>query len=267
MISICRATGCCCSLLKDKLSHTPTSLTVLDFSGLANFFHNGICLRKDAVSASVRRVQHILRWFESQHQLNFYASSLLFVYEGLHCPSALSTSSNISSIGSSVGKTPSDRCHGGEGKTRTVAGRGNEQEEEEEEEHEEEEELVEHNNNNFQVLSAWDGSLPAVYAKLTQGDKGHYPQDNSAWKRAPCRNGNKLLGDGDVDAAGEGRRKDEGKMLTGRGGGPGEACVEVRMIDFAHVFPSESPDRGYIFGLRHLLRVLEQILCEASLGP
>lgn len=219
-------------------------------------------LRKDAVLASVRRVQHILRWFESQQQLNFYASSLLFVYEGLHSPSALSTSSNVGSRNSSEGKTAGDRGRGREVKTRTVAGHG---EEEEEEEEDEEEGLVEHNNNNFQVSSPWDGSLPAMYSKLTQGDKGHYTQDNSAWKPPPCRNGNKLPAGEEVTE--EVQRKEEGKKVTGRGGDPGEAGVEVRMIDFAHVFPSESPDHGYIFGLRHLLRVLEQILCEASLAP
>lgn len=230
---------------------------MLDFSGLANFFHNGVSLRRDAVLASVHRVQHILRWFESQQQLNFYASSLLFVYEGLHPPSALSPSSIISSRGSSEGHTVGDRCLVGEVKTMTVAVHG-----EEEEEEGKEEGLVEHNNNNFQVSSLWDSSLPAVYTKLTQGDKGQYAEDNSTWKRPPCRNGNKLLTE--EDATEEVQRNEERDTVTGRVGDPGESGVEVRMIDFAHVFPSESPDHGYIFGLQHLLRVLEQILSEAS---
>lgn len=224
-------------------------------SGLAKFFHNGVSLRKDAVLASVRRVQHILRWFESQQQLNFYASSLLFVYEGLHSPSALPPPSNTSCRRSGEGKTAGDRGHGREVRTRTVA--GHEEEEEHEEEEDGEEGLVEHNNNNFQVSSPWDRSLPGVYSRLTQ--------DNSTWKPPPCRNGNKLPAG--EEATQEVQRKDEGRKVTGRGGGSAEAAVEVRMIDFAHVFPSESPDHGYIFGLRHLLRVLEQILCEASLAP
>ena len=36
------------------------------------------------------------------------------------------------------------------------------------------------------------------------------------------------------------------------------------MIDFAHVFQSDSHDHGYIYGLKHLLTVLEQILCDAA---
>lgn len=268
------------------------------FSGLANFFHNGVSLRKDAVLASICRVQHILRWFESQQQLNFYASSLLFVYEGLHSSSTLSSSSHITSISSTEGKmamlsSVSERCHGGEVKTRKVAGR--------------DEELAEHNNN-FQVSLPWDHSLPTVFAKLTKGDKGHYTksnlhckskdthslkvtvrsvagdvrsaEDNSPWKHAgelqqpPYRNGNKPRLEGnDRDGKKEHRswenRKEEEKKLKGQGVGAsewagGDAGVEVRMIDFAHVFPSESPDHGYIFGLKHLLMVLEQILCEAA---
>jgi 1D-myo-inositol-tetrakisphosphate 5-kinase/inositol-polyphosphate multikinase len=36
--------------------------------------------------------------------------------------------------------------------------------------------------------------------------------------------------------------------------------VEVRMIDFAHVFPSNTIDEGYVYGLKHLVSVLRSIL-------
>lgn len=36
--------------------------------------------------------------------------------------------------------------------------------------------------------------------------------------------------------------------------------VEVRMIDFAHVFPSNTVDEGYVYGLKHLVAVLRSIL-------
>uniref|UniRef100_A0A3B4FQW9 Kinase n=1 Tax=Pundamilia nyererei TaxID=303518 RepID=A0A3B4FQW9_9CICH len=201
--------------------------------GLSKFFHNGVSLRKDAVAASIRRVQRILRWFESQHQLTFYASSLLFVYEGL--PSSVSSSS-LSSLLSSPSISPT--------------------------------EVAEYNNNNIQVAEHWDYSLDAVYSNRRKGEDGHRgdggavsavsgdgvsapgEEDNSAWKqsrelqRPPNGNGNKSqLQEKDVD------REDE---------------VEVRMIDFAHVFPSESQDHGYIYGLKRLLTVLEQILCDAA---
>uniref|UniRef100_A0A669B6C7 Kinase n=1 Tax=Oreochromis niloticus TaxID=8128 RepID=A0A669B6C7_ORENI len=159
--------------------------------GLSKFFHNGVSLRKDAVAASIHRVQRILRWFESQHQLTFYASSLLFVYEGL--PSSFSSSSLSSLL----------------------------------------KEVAEYNNNNIQVAEHWDYSLDTVYSNRRKGEDGH--------------------------------RGDDGAVSAVSGdGAKGQGEVEVRMIDFAHVFPSESQDHGYIYGLKRLLTVLEQILCDAA---
>ncbi|XP_026033283.1 inositol polyphosphate multikinase [Astatotilapia calliptera] len=251
--------------------------------GLSKFFHNGVSLRKDAVAASIRRVQRILRWFESQHQLTFYASSLLFVYEGL--PSSVSSSS-LSSLLSSPSisptvmlKTPTSLSSGEGGTERKVRqgklGQG--------------EEVAEYNNNNIQVAEHWDYSLDAVYSNRRKGEDGHRgdggavsavsgdgvsapgEEDNSAWKqsrelqRPPNGNGNKSqLQEKDVDRE-DGRRS--GEEAEDRGGDEtesGAGDVEVRMIDFAHVFPSESQDHGYIYGLKRLLTVLEQILCDAA---
>lgn len=256
------------------------------------------------MSASIRRVQRILRWFESQQQLTFYASSLLFVYEGLpSCSSSSSLSSPLStpSISPTAGKTATlslagDGGQSGEGKARQE-GAG------------QEEEVTEYNNNNIQVSVPWDYSLATIYTNHTKGGhhscaKGHIhgnsgdgdavettvssvsgdnvsalcEEDNSAWKRTgesqqpPNGNGNKSQLEGE-DEDGEredcGRRRREEEKLKGRGGdategGGADTEVEVRMIDFAHVFPSESHDRGYVYGLKHLLTVLEQILCDAA---
>ncbi|XP_069024639.1 inositol polyphosphate multikinase [Embiotoca jacksoni] len=257
-------------------------------TGLAQFFQNGQGLRKDAVSASILRVQRILRWFQSQRQLAFYASSLLFVYEGL--PSSFSSSSLSSLLSSplispTTMKTatlsaPAGSGRGGGGKGgREVSGQ--------------EEEVPEYNNNNIQVSPPCDCSLDTLYTNHRKDgdhhcDTGHHHgnsgegdavqitassvpgenisalcEDNSAWKRAPNGNGNKSQLE--RKEAGGGREEGVG---TGHGGdvtegGAGDTQVEVRMIDFAHVFPSESPDHGYIYGLKHLLTVLEQILCDA----
>ncbi|KAK5851339.1 hypothetical protein PBY51_002142 [Eleginops maclovinus] len=259
--------------------------------GLAKFFHNGVSLRKDAVSASIRRVQRILRWFESQQQLAFYASSLLFVYEGL--PSS-SSSSPLSSLLSTPSLSPTagqpamlsssgNSGQGGEGDAGQEGAR-------------QEEEVAEFNNNNIQA--PWDYSLETIYTNHRKGGHQHCAkgfrgnsgdgvaaetkassdsapceEDNSAWKRTggplppPNVNGNKSQLEG-KDGEG-GRRREEEEELKGRGGGAtegsgGDTEVEVRMIDFAHVFPSECHDRGYSYGLRHLLTVLEQILCDTA---
>ncbi|XP_068161712.1 inositol polyphosphate multikinase [Antennarius striatus] len=261
--------------------------------GLVNFFHNGFSLRKDAVSASICRVQRILGWFESQRRLNFYASSLLFVYEGL--PPSLSSPSkslrlNAPSVCVPTTKTALQTSVGGRSE-----GVG------------QEEEVAEYNNN-IQVSVPREYSRASIYTNHTKPGhhcyaKGHlhgnsrdgdnvettvnsFPggnisslrgEDNSTWKRTgesqrePNTNGNKSQLEGKNDAA---ERRNSGRGVEeeeeGQKGQRGDVTegsgrdVEVRMIDFAHVFPSESPDHGYIYGLKHLLTVLEQILCEAA---
>uniref|UniRef100_A0A3P8TDM8 Kinase n=1 Tax=Amphiprion percula TaxID=161767 RepID=A0A3P8TDM8_AMPPE len=267
--------------------------------GLAKFFHNGATLRKDALSASIRRVQQILQWFKSQQQLTFYASSLLFVYEGL--PSSFSSSALSSLISSSMISPTAMKTttlvgvcdRGGEGKQEGAG---------------QEEGVSEYNNNNIQVAVPWDYSLATtIYTNHRKGGDHHCAkgllcgssgdgsfvqntessvsrdnisvlceEDNSAWKRrvelqqAPNGNGNKSQLEGkDEDGEGKDSSSRREEEVKGRGGdatdgGAGDTEVEVRMIDFAHVFPSDSHDHGYIYGLKHLLTVLEQILCDAA---
>lgn len=267
-------------------------------AGIAKFFHNGVSLRKDAVSASIFRVRRILRWFESQQKLTFYASSLLFVYEGLPSPSSsapLSSLFSTPSISPTVGKIAmlsSESGQDGEGNMRQEAGGQDEKE-------------VEYNNNSIQVSVPWGCSLTSIYTNHTEGGhcgKGRlrgnsvdaetvevtvravsgenapaaYEEDAREWtaepQRPPNGNGNKSqLEKGEEGGETEDsswRREREGKLkehgLDGAEGCRSEPDVEVRMIDFAHVFASESRDHGYIYGLKHLLMVLEQILCEAA---
>ncbi|XP_013865905.1 inositol polyphosphate multikinase [Austrofundulus limnaeus] len=73
--------------------------------GLAKFFDNGVFLRKDAIWASIHRVRQILHWFTSQNQLAFYASSLLFVYEGQPSSSSFPSLLRNPSVDDAVMKT------------------------------------------------------------------------------------------------------------------------------------------------------------------
>ncbi|GAA6091290.1 inositol polyphosphate multikinase, partial [Tachysurus ichikawai] len=163
--------------------------------GLCKFFYNGDRLRRDVIAASVAKVQSILRWFEKQRQLNFYASSLLFVYEGL--PSAPEDKPGTLSLQKNKG-------------------------------------LLEYNNNIEQSLS----TMYSLHKNACV--QSHHPstQDNSAWHDLLTQS----------DACEHETRAQELPE------------VEVRMIDFAHVFPSEVHDHGYIYGLRNLLKVLQKIL-------
>lgn len=213
--------------------------------GLSKFFHNGTSLRKDAITASILKVQNILRWFEGQIQLTFYASSLLFVYEGLPPPN------------------PEGHIPRGLPEKTTYAACC-----------EPNEDVLEHNNN-VCVAVPLDYSLSTMYTMHKKGcTRGHHgnvtatggnattdpnPQaHNSTWKcpglvssEQPNGNGVKAqLEEEEVGEGGRGEPQPEQRASE----------VEVRMIDFAHVFPSESQDQGYIYGLKHLLEVLQQIL-------
>ena len=49
---------------------------------LTFFFHNGRNLRRDVVNGVIQQLEQILVWFQHQHQLHFYCSSLLIIYDG-----------------------------------------------------------------------------------------------------------------------------------------------------------------------------------------
>ena len=49
---------------------------------LALFFFTGESYRKSVVDAFIKLLEQILAWFDSQKDLRFYSSSLLFLFEG-----------------------------------------------------------------------------------------------------------------------------------------------------------------------------------------
>lgn len=250
-------------------------------------------LRKDAVSASICRVQQILQWFESQQQLTFYASSLLFVYEGLpsfSSSSPFSSPVDIHSFSPTEGKIATvsavrDGGRDGEGKIT-----------QESEKHEENMEEC-NNNSSAQVSAPWDYSLGRIYNHHLKGDLHCCPKTNvhgisgdgvevtvslvsgdnnsvSHNEGKACKrkgesqqppNGNRNISQVEKKQGRE-REEDRLKRLVGdpTEGQSAEPEVEVKMIDFAHVFQSDSHDHGYIYGLKNLLSVLEQILRNTS---
>ncbi|XP_042593359.1 inositol polyphosphate multikinase [Cyprinus carpio] len=166
-------------------------------NGLSRFFHNGQELQRHAVSLIISKIRGILRWFESQTQLHFYASSLLLVYEG--SPYTTNKSKHKPA-------DPATEHQQGEPQSKAL---------------------------NFQ--SSLTHSHP--YCHNVQHE----------------RNANRKHGGSEKEQNKETGMRD--KKQFGQ-----EEAVEVKMIDFAHVFPSNSPDESYMYGLRNLLSTLEQIL-------
>uniref|UniRef100_A0A8C9SZ05 Kinase n=1 Tax=Scleropages formosus TaxID=113540 RepID=A0A8C9SZ05_SCLFO len=203
--------------------------------GVAKFFDNGESLRKDAVVASMQKVQKILQWFEGQSQLHFYASSLLFVYEGFPRHGAP--------------QPPGDVPPGGTTMMMTMATAGGDA-------GDLKERVLECNNNMCQVglrenghlAAALGQSLSNMYALHSRGCPLEHHVEDPQWK-CPAR------------AALEQSNGNGAKTQQDTADGTrGSVDVEVRMIDFAHVFPSNTRDEGYIYGLKNLLSVLQQIV-------
>ncbi|XP_012872657.1 PREDICTED: inositol polyphosphate multikinase isoform X2 [Dipodomys ordii] len=213
-----------------------TKETIKD--GVSKFFHNGFCLRKDAVAASIQKIEKILQWFENQKQLNFYASSLLFVYEGSSQPPT-TTKTNDRTLAEKILS---------KGQLSDT-------------------DVLEYNNNfhvlnstaNGKIESSVGKSLSKIYARHRKMySKKHHSQTSLKVENREQDNGWKSMSqehlNGNVLSQLE-------KVFYHLPTGCQEiAEVEVRMIDFAHVFPSNTIDEGYVYGLKHLITVLRSIL-------
>ncbi|KAM4670070.1 inositol polyphosphate multikinase isoform 8-T8 [Amazona ochrocephala] len=216
-----------------------TKETVKD--GISKFFHSGYCLRKDVIAASIQKVEKILEWFEGQKQLNFYASSLLFVYEGSCQPPTMRLGDVTLA---EKGGVPKGLLSGGD--------------------------VLEYNNNIHVINSTENGKIEASVGKGLSKfyalhkkaySKRHHSQlslkvenleQDNMWKSSTCITQEHL--NGNVIPQLE-------KVFCHMPADIKESAnVEVRMIDFAHVFPSNTKDEGYIYGLKNLITVLQNIL-------
>ncbi|KAL0178471.1 hypothetical protein M9458_027365, partial [Cirrhinus mrigala] len=152
------------------------------------FFHNGQELQRHAVSLIISKIWSILRWFESQTQLHFYASSLLLVYEG----------------------SP----HTINGSRHKPADPGTEHQQGE----------PQSNSNNPHKALSFQSSLRHSHP---------YCHDVQHERNANGKRGGSV--EEEDEEIGRGDKKQFGQ----------EEAVEVKMIDFAHVFPSDCPDESY----------------------
>ncbi|XP_026542826.1 inositol polyphosphate multikinase [Notechis scutatus] len=204
-----------------------TKETIKD--GVARFFYNGFTLRKDAIAVSIEKIKEILHWFENQKQLNFYASSLLFVYDGWS--PWLNDGCLVEKNKVAEDQVPSDSIDN----------------------------TLECNNNihiiNASEMGEVETSDGKDFSKTYTFHNRHQNQfllRDHLWKRSSCFSQKHL--NGNVIPQLE---KVFSQMPMSL---PGNGEVEVRMIDFAHVFPSDARDEGYIYGLKNLITVLQNIL-------
>ncbi|XP_043912406.1 inositol polyphosphate multikinase [Protopterus annectens] len=212
--------------------------------GLSRFFHTGCCLRKDVIAACIQKSKNILQWFESQTEFSFYASSLLFVYEGLPQPVVL--------------KMKDDQVATWKGPLKRHLPE------------EEDEDTVECNNNICAVLSAENGRRVAVSESQNLSQKyavhkkphltKHHQEAHLETKSMEPENrevtSNKFI----LEQLHDSETTQSDKELCNKCLVQQNVEVEVKMIDFAHVFPVNVKDEGYIYGIKHLIEVLQNIL-------
>ncbi|KAG8552432.1 hypothetical protein GDO81_004533 [Engystomops pustulosus] len=219
------------SLTKDTIKH-----------GLSKFFNNSGYVRKDVVSACLQKVQEILQWFENQDTLHFYASSLLFVYDGSSPQPAIAVDRKLHEKKVASTELPTDdevtECNNNIRLSSTMENGKND-------------EPVEKKRSRIYAVTKktcpkrlhseafLEGEI--LDEDKTRKNQNHVPQEHL--------NGNLLI-------------KLENVLCQVSADLGDSTQVDVRMIDFAHVFPSEGKDLGYIYGLKNLVSVLQSILDE-----
>lgn len=154
----------------------------LFLSGFGKFFAIDGVLQKEVIKAVIERLERILEWFHKQRTFNFFASSLLVVFDGDISPSPSShPNSSLSSSGLDAGNITHNCCNG------------------------ETDSIIE---NDFSDVVSSD----SVDEKTTNPSDSPHPK------------------------------------------------VQVRMIDFAHVYHMTEEDENYIFGLKHLIDDFRRLL-------
>lgn len=236
-------------------------------AGVGKFFGLGqpCGLRRNVVMAALAQLKSLEAWFLRQRAYAFYASSLLFIYSShggdttagkQHVDGDIAQlgASGVASTGVNVCST-SDSVVGGKGSdatSATVEPKGKEAD-------------GEKAGGGFSLklnLSMASGFSPLALNLIT-GQKR-----NAAASSAGCEGS-------DVDvlpdpASKQAKTAQPGTLSEGENGSAAATTnqnhyplVEVRMIDFAHVFPADGKrDDNYLFGLQKLIGYLEELLLK-----
>ena len=209
-------------------------------SGLGRFFglQNGN-LRKDVLNALLHKLQRIEKWFLVQQTFAFYASSLLIVYSSLDQaqnsaaaeqetkPKGNHPCTNLDLVEDV--RTPNDATHGSASSNATHSpttkdGAANTDQ-----------------RPSLKRVCSVDSETHCREVEI-----GTNPKQSKAWH-------DKAEGQSELSAGEEGAQS-FGMCKSDR------PLVEVRMIDFAHVFPASGRDDNYLFGLHNLITFVEQLL-------
>uniref|UniRef100_A0A8C4QHA8 Kinase n=1 Tax=Eptatretus burgeri TaxID=7764 RepID=A0A8C4QHA8_EPTBU len=192
--------------------------------GLSNFFHNGQSLRTDVIPGIMHRLGRICTWFQRQTCLHFYRSSLLIVYEGaVFFPTSLcGTIRPTAAV--ECGPEASASC--------------------------------------YVKMGGWSLDSKSQHCCKNKARV----KRRTACSPAAVRNSrarSREVATAVKNANDEHSVTTDAKSLYLSHSANDQVTLkhlsDVRMIDFAHVFPANDRDEGFLFGLQKLMAVLQTI--------
>ena len=196
------------------------------FSGLGTYFNIQQGLRKDAIEVLLNKLYKIRRWFKSQRMFNFYASSLLMVYEG-------DTQENNF-------YSPCNDCDKSDCGYSTT------------------DSLRTDSTENFSSAADNASSATLNGTALNSADNGSSEQNDTASSgvgssgQVDDLSSTASVSDISVDTP----SPSHSSSLSAHDA----ILADVRMIDFTHVFFVDEEDDNYLFGLNNLISNLESLL-------
>nr|CAB3256567.1 inositol polyphosphate multikinase [Phallusia mammillata] len=261
------------------------------FEGLNLFFSGNEAWKKYIVKAFVQRLELILGWFESQERYQFYSSSLLLIYEGefvdgssdsdeefihkyrqlqfptMHTDSYLATvrrflNKNVDEENKTKGPNESeDGGNHGDGPRTQGSGDNNDttgKDSSGKPDHVTPPQTDHVTPSSDHVTPPQADPVDVSSNAPTQTTTGHESGYSSeAESKLSSRRASERLQRDFVTSLN--RRIQESARDYVKYRFPPE-IVDVKMIDFAHVFEDNHTDDNYIFGLRNLIHYLRQVM-------
>lgn len=263
-----------------KWGRSLTEETITD--GLEIFFSGNKAWRKHLIKAFIQRLETILIWFESQTQFQFYSSSLLLIYEGeffdgssdsdeefIHkyrsylphnfhvneCFRAIDQvlQANLAAVSKqeilqeASEATQTNRSQ----QALTTSTRKDVQEKSTEQKRENEPSQPENNTNQNPVTT--ENVSGQSLRGLNGGESGYSSEVDSKKKATDAGSQREFVNNLRT------RMRQHAMVEYSKYRFPPD-LVDVKMIDFTHVFEDRGKDDNYIYGLRNLIAHLRHLL-------
>lgn len=221
------------------------------FAALRIFLNGEAGFHRPVLIQMLASLWRILHWCRNQRKLRIYSSSVLLVYDARMLRFQNKTNGFETSVHSSLDKLPRYKLNRPLSLATNRAANDD----------------IKATRPGFSGQFTSDGpkferSLSANNADVTFNSESI----NSHWKQTfrKLQRNHSFCNNYEEDL--KNLKKDYVYMLDDLVGNHSNICVNVKMIDFAHVFPSESNtvDTNYLEGIENLIKILENFLEECK---